>query len=148
MRQRRQIAYRWRYLCLAVDSRAGQMYWCWLDSLTGIDLRGVIRGLRQTPLLALVWGRAPSHQEEGVRALGLPLIELPAYSAKLNPAERVFEEIRRAVEGKVYATLEEKVAAVNGVLDDLDAHPDRVRRLTGWEWIDAAIQQLPVDLTA
>jgi transposase len=148
VRQRLQIAYRWRYLFLAVDSQAGQISWCWLDALTGIDLRSVIRGRRQTPVAALVWDRAPAHQEAGVRALGLPLIELPPYSPELNPAERVFEEIRRAVEGKVYATLEEKVAAVTEVLHDLDAHPERVRRLAGWDRIDAAIQQLPTDLAA
>jgi transposase len=35
---------------------------------------------------------------------GRPLVELPPYSPELNPAERVFEELHRMVEGKIYAT--------------------------------------------
>jgi len=34
------------------------------------------------------------------------------------------------------------------VLEDLDADPDRVRRLTNWSWIDAALQQLSSDIAA
>jgi hypothetical protein len=44
--------------------------------------------------------------------LGLPLVEQPPTSPELNPAERVFEELWRVMEGKVYATLDEKVEAV------------------------------------
>jgi hypothetical protein len=43
----------------------------------------------------------------------------------------------------VYATLDAKVAAVSAELERIEADPDRVRRLTGWEWITAAAQQLP-----
>jgi len=39
-----------------------------------------------------------------VRAVGWSLIALPTDSLELNPAERVFEELRRDVEGKVYAS--------------------------------------------
>jgi transposase len=149
VRQRVQIAYRWRYLFLAVDSQLGQLYWCWRDTLTGIDMRQLVRGLRQnTPVAALVWDRAPGHREAGVQTLGMPLIALPPYSPELNPAERVFEEVRRVVEGTIYATLDDKVAAVNVVLEDLDAHPERVRRLTNWDWIDAALQQFPDNMAA
>jgi transposase len=149
VRQRVQIAYRWRYLFLAVDSQRGQLYWCWRDTLTGIDVRQLVRGLRQnTPITAVVWDRAPGHREEGVQLLGMPLIALPPYSPELNPAERVFEEIRRVVEGMTYASLEAKVAAVTAVLEELDADPERVRRLTHWGWINAALLQLPDDLAA
>jgi transposase len=97
---------------------------------------------------AVVWDRAPGHREGGVQTLGIPLIELPPDSPELNPAERVVEEVRRVVEGKTYPTLEDKVAAVTAVLEDLDAHPERVRRLTNWGWIDAALQQLPDEIAA
>ena len=38
----------------------------------------------------------------------------------LNPAERVFEEVRREIEGKVYANLDEKVTAAQEFLTDLE----------------------------
>ena len=54
--------------------------------------------------------------------------------------------IGRYVEGHVYATLADKVAAVNAFLDELDADPPRVRSLCGWDWINAALATLPEPL--
>ena len=68
---------------------------------------------------------------------------LPPYSSELNPAERLFEEVRRRVEGTVYATLDDKVDAVQAFLEELDADPARVRQLCGWDWLTAALDGLP-----
>ena len=144
VRQPIQIAYKWRYLFLVVDVRAGTLHWCWLDSMVADEVLAAVGGLQRAEVVAaLVWDGAPSHRDADVQGLGLPLIGLPAYSPELNPAERVFEELRRAVEGKVYATLEEKVAAVESALTKLEVDPARVRSLTGWDWIEEAVQHLP-----
>ena len=60
----------------------------------------------------------------------------------------MFQEVRRAIEGKVYATLEDKVTAVAEYLTKLEAEPERVRSLTWWDWIKAAVQRLPVNYAA
>ncbi|HZA21833.1 MAG TPA: YhjD/YihY/BrkB family envelope integrity protein [Dehalococcoidia bacterium] len=60
----------------------------------------------------------------------MPLIGLPPYSPELNPAERVFEEVRREIEGKVYANLDEKIKVVQEFLTDLESDPERVRSLS------------------
>jgi hypothetical protein len=144
-----QITYEWRYLVLAVDGRRGRLWWTWDATMQAADLLPAIDALReQSPLAALVWDRAPAHRDEQIRALGLPLIEQPAYSPELNPAERVFEHLRGRIEGAVYPSLEAKVAAVEALLDDLDAHPARVRSLTGWAWIDDAMRRLPAEKAA
>lgn len=77
-------------------------------------------------------GRA-SHQA-GVLALLEPL--------KLNPAERIFEEVRRHVEGKVYEDLEAKRHEVESYLKELQAAPERVRSLCGWGWLREALESL------
>jgi transposase len=147
VRQRLQLSYQWRYLFVVVDGRRGRIDWCWHERMAATELLGMVRAVqRQTDLAALVWDGAPSHREERVQALGLPLIGLPPYSPELNPAERFFQEVRRAVEGEPYATLDEKVAAVQGVLEQWDADPDRVRSLCGWQWIEDAAQTLPTAL--
>jgi transposase len=139
-----QFTYQWRYLFLAVDAPAGRLHWCWLPNLTTAQIAGAVRGLRQqTNLTGLVWDRGAGHRTATVRAVGIPLVELPPYSPELNPAERVFEELRRMVEGKVYPTLDAKVAAVVAHLAWLEADPDRVRSLTHWSWIVDAFQQGP-----
>jgi len=111
------------------------------------DLRPVIAEVRARGLLdALVRDGAPSHADADVRAVGLPLVALPPYSPELNPAERLFEEVRRRVEGRVSPTLDDKVAAVQAFLHELDADPARVRRLCGWNWITDALDTLPTPL--
>jgi transposase len=144
VRQRLQLQYDWWYLFAAVDAQAGTVWWTWVDSMKATDLVPLLEALcANTPLDALVWDGASSHRDEAVRAVGIPLIEQPPYSPELNPAERLFEEIRRHVEGRVYATLADKVAAVTAFLEQLDADSDRVRRLCGWDWITAALTALP-----
>jgi hypothetical protein len=147
VQQRLQLTYDWWYLFVAVDGRAGTVSWTWVDSMKAADLVPVMEALRATaPLDALVWAGASSHRDDAVRAVGVPLIDLPPSSPELNPAERLFEEVRRHVEGRLYATLADKVAAVNAFLDVLDADPARVRSLCGWDWITAAIASLPEPL--
>ena len=144
VRQRLRLRYEWRYLFAAVDARAGTLWWDWLDTMQAADLRPVIAALRERAVLdALVWDGAPSHADAAVRAVGLPLVALPPYSPELNPAERLSEEVRRRVEGTVYATLDDKAAAVRAFLQELDADPARVRRLCAWDWIIAALDALP-----
>lgn len=147
VRRRLQLSYQWRYLFVVVDGRAGRLYWCWHESMAATELLGMVRAVQQqTDLAALVWDGAPSHRDERVQALGLPLIALPPYSPELNPAERFFQELRRTVEGEPYASLDDKVAAAGRVLEQWDADPARVRSLCGWRWIEDAAQTLPADL--
>ena len=145
VRQRLQLRYEWASLFAAVDARSGTIWWDWVDTMKAVDLRPVLAEVRARGLLdALVWDGAPSHADADVRAAGLPLVALPPYSPELNPAERLFEEVRRRVEGEVYATLEDKLAAVQTFLEELDADPARVRQLCGWDWLTAAHDALPI----
>lgn len=66
------------------------------------------------------------------------------FSTESNSTERVLEGGRRAVEGGIYETLDEKAAVVTDVLRPIDADPSRVCSLAGWNWTDAAIEQLPL----
>jgi hypothetical protein len=138
VRQRKQIAYAWTYLALAVDGQRGTLQWTWLPTVRKDALAPVVAAWRAAGLAAVVWDSSGSHRAHVVRDVGLPLIALPPYAPECNPAERVFEEIRRASEGRVYADLAAKRSVAETVLTALAADPDRVRRLTGWDWITAA----------
>jgi transposase len=74
---------------------------------------------------------APSHRTKTVRAAGLSLIELPPAEPGLNPAERVSEELRRAVKREIYGTIEDKMAAVDRELTSVTGFHWRIRRLVG-----------------
>jgi hypothetical protein len=140
VRQRLQLRYEWAYLFAAVDARTGTIWWDWVGTMEAVDLRPVVAELRARDLLdALVWDGAPSHADAAVRAAGLPLVALPPSSPALDPAERLFEEVRRRVEGTVHATLADEVAAVQASLEEPDADPARGRQLCGWDWLTDAL---------
>jgi hypothetical protein len=148
VRQRVQLRYEWRYLALAVDVTSGRLWWQWTRSLRKEAIAPVVAAWRHAGLAALVWDGAPAHRARLVREGGVTLITQPAAAPELNPVERVFQELRRAVEGLVYATLQEKMAVIARELTALAADPVRLRRLTGWAWIAETLAQLPSEYPA
>ena len=145
VRQRVQLRYEWRYLALAVEVTTGRLWWQWTRSMRKEAIAPVVAAWQAAGLAALVWDGAPAHRARLVREVGMTLLTQPAAAPELNPVERVFQELRRAVEGLVYATLEEKMAAVERELTTLAADPPRLRRLTGWTWIAETLAQLPAE---
>ena len=145
--QRLQLRYEWKYLFLVVDFARGKLEWAWMDSMKSETVVRAVLGMkRYTQVRALVWDGARSHRSELVRSVtGVKMIVQPAYSPELNPAERVFEEVRRWVEGRVYESLEEKTAAVDECLSRLESDPERVKSLVSWEWIRWNVQELSED---
>jgi transposase len=88
------------------------------------------------------WDHAACYKGEVVGEVGLRRIYQPPYSPELNPAERVFEEVRRWVEGRRYERIEAKEAAVEEVLRRLEAE-GKVSLLVGWCYIRQALNALP-----
>ncbi len=138
--QRVQIEYRWAWLLLAVDPLAGALRWAWLERFRQGPVRDALAGWGAA---AVVWDGAGPHRGKELRALPTARVALPPYSPELNPAERVFEEVRRRVEGRAYAALDDKRAEAQALLEELAADPARVRRLCGWGWLVAAHDALP-----
>jgi hypothetical protein len=138
--QRVQVEYRWRYLLLAVAPLTGELHWAWIERMRQEHLQPV---LEEWELACVVWDGAPSHKGKQIAELETKRIALPAYSPELNPAERVFEEIRARVEGVVYASLDAKQAEAETYLKELQDDPERVKQLCGWAWLDEALSRLP-----
>ncbi len=122
---------RWCYLVLAVDPRAGRLWWSWTLDMTASSIVSAVAQWREAGIDAVVWDPAPAHQTAAVQQEGVTLVAQPPYSPELNPAERVFAAIRLHSEGNVYPNLSEKYAAVDAFLTELDADPVRVRSLAG-----------------
>lgn len=142
VRQVRQIVYRWRYLSIAVDPIRGDLWWAWMSNMKKESVAEVVKGWREQGIEAIVWDGASSHRSKVTKEVGVPLIGLPAHSPELNPVERIIEEVRAEIEGVAYESLEAKQAKAEAFLRELQADPDRVRRLAGWAWITEADEQL------
>jgi hypothetical protein len=129
-------------LALCVDGLFGTLSWEWLVSM---DHREILRALvrwNEDGFDAVVWDNASSHREEAVQSWGMPLVQQPAYSPELNPAERVNEEIRRFLKGRTFRTLDEKVRAVENCLRHWKANPAYIQRLCGYYWIQDCFELL------
>ncbi len=141
--QPQQMPFQWQWLALSVDVVTGQLLWRWQKNLRAPSVREAAAFFLEKGVSALVWDNAPAHRANVVKEAGPALCYLPPFSPELNPAERVFEEVRRCVEGRLWDSLQDKVAAVEAFLSELAADPARVRRLAGWEWIRIALARLP-----
>lgn len=145
LRQRIAFGRVWRYLALAVDVVRGALSWSWIDSMKGHSIALAVQLFKEAGVEAVVWDRAGGHRTVAVREAGVILVEQPPASPELNPAERIFEELRRKIEGRNYEDIEQKKAAVEAELKALAANPDKVRSLAGWDWITDACQALPLN---
>jgi hypothetical protein len=90
----------------------------------------------------MVWDHAAFHKAKVVGEVGLRRIYQPPYFPELNPAERVFAEVRRWVEGRRYERIEAKKAAVEAVLRRLEDE-GKVSSLVGWRYIRQTLNVLP-----
>lgn len=138
--QKVQLVYEWSYLLLAVDPLRGRLRWEWIERMNTECLLPV---LRRWKLRCVVWDGAPAHRAQALNELEMVRIRQPGYSPELNPAERVFEEVRRHVEGELYPSVAAKQQAADAYLRALQADPARVRQLCGWGWIRQALNSLP-----
>jgi hypothetical protein len=89
-----------------------------------------------------IWDGSGTHRARVIRATGPAHIRLPAYAPELSPAERLFEEIRGRLPGRLYVTIDAKAEAVEQFLAELRADATRHSRLVGRDWTSNALTQL------
>ena len=140
-----QIRRQWRYLFAAVNPITGELHWTWIESMSKentVEALSEIRG--RGALRTLVWDGAGSHRSKDVRSVeGINSIVQPPYSPELNPTERIFQEVRRWTDGRIYESIEEKMSAVDTFMRGLASDPRRVKSLCGWKWITEAAGNFP-----
>ena len=118
----------------------GRLRWRWLERCRAEALKPALAAWAPD---AVVWDGHGAHTARLLADLPIARVRLPPYSPELNPAERVFQELRRRVEGRTYDTVADKQAIADAYLTDLAADPDRVRRLCAWDWLVNALDALP-----
>jgi hypothetical protein len=142
--QPKQIVFAWRYLVLAVDVVHLDLKWGWAQRMNQEHLLPIFE---QWALETVIWDGATAHRGQAMASLGMQRIFLPSYSPELNPAERIFEEIRRHIEGLVYPSLYAKHYRIDHFLRRLRADKDRLRQLVSWDWIENIFHHLPTPVT-
>lgn len=135
-----QIVFAWRYLVLAVDVIHLDLKWDWAEHMSQQHLMPIFE---QWEFDTLIWDGASSHRGQQMATLAMTRIFLPPYSPELNPAERIFEEIRAEIEGFVYPSLQAKQHRIDQFLRRLRNDKARLQQLVCWDWLQNVFNQLP-----
>lgn len=129
-----------RYLFSAVAPISGRSFH--LSGIDGFDTPAahifLLELKKQHPdtLVILVWDNAPGHRPKIHREIpGLIVLFLPPYSPELNPAERFFEELRKATANHIFKTIAEQEKAIYEALNAWANNTDAMKQLLGYEWI-------------
>lgn len=129
-----------QYLFSAVSPLSGDSFH--LIGIDGFDSEAAHAFLlalkKQHPntTVILVWDNAPGHRPQIHREIpGLIVLFLPPYSPELNPAERFFEEMRKATANRIFKSIEEQEQAISEKLCALTADAEAMKRLLGYAWI-------------
>jgi transposase len=70
------------------------------------------------------------------------LLELPAYSPELDPAERWFQEFRRELSNRTFESVALMQEALSRTLLPYWKDPALLKRLTGYPWWVEAVEAL------
>ncbi|MEQ8673604.1 MAG: transposase [Aggregatilineales bacterium] len=138
--QPRQFEFDYRYFILGVNPRTGTIQWDWMETMKADDF---VVCLQDWQADGLIWDGARSHYAQSVTQLDFEFIYQPPASPELNPVERLFQELRREIEGLIYENLDQKQQAFEQVLCHWQQHPEIIRSIAGWRWICEAMDNLP-----
>ena len=92
--------------------------------------------------IVMVLDGASSHKSEELKIPdNLSLIPLPPYSPELNPAERIWNLLRRNYfANRVFDSLDAATRQAELRLAEMAANKPAVRQLTNWPWISAILK--------
>lgn len=130
--------YKYRYLYQACQPASGRTFELFLPNMRGFCFTVFLYNfVAHYPKQTLVLDNAGSHHvdlEPGLRAQ-VNLEYLPPYSPDFNPQERLFQELRKPLKGKIFYELEPIEQTLMQQLNEWKENPNKVKQLTAWHWI-------------
>lgn len=130
--------YKWLWLYVAVEPATGESFCLYMPNLKGESFEVFLHKLGEAypeEETVLVLDGAPSHRSGKVDwPDGIEALQLPGYSPELNPAERLFKELREALANRIFETLGAIDEALTEALRPYWQQPGRLARLTGYGW--------------
>lgn len=128
------------YAYAAVSPKDGGLVWMLTAKMNTVNMSAYLRHVaKQYPdeYVVMVLDGASSHRALALQVpSNMALIRLPPYSPELNPAERLWDEIReKEFANRVFDSLGAAIAQAMRGLKRLELSPDALRSLTFWDWI-------------
>jgi DDE superfamily endonuclease len=137
------LGYDYGYLYVALNPGSGKAFGLILPSMEGECMKVFVQEFRRwleaqgeaEAATLLVLDGAGSHRSGKVEYGGLNKELLPPYAPELNPVERFFQELRRAIKNQVYESYEAVEKAVEEVFKSYLGRPEAVQKLTNFHWL-------------
>lgn len=128
----------YNYLYQATQPSTGNTFSMFLPRMDGQCFQLFIEAFTQKyPGHCLIMDNAGSHKTilETELSQKVNIEFLSAYSPDFNPQERMFQEIKKAMKGKFFKTIEPIEQLIEKEVKELEARPDKVKKITAWHWI-------------
>lgn len=130
--------YKYRYLFQAIQPSTGKTFEMYLSNMDGPCFKTFINEFaKKHPNQTMIMDNAGCHHvewEDGQKP-NVKIEYLSPYSPDFNPQERMFQEIKKPLKGKIFDSVEQIGQEIDRKLRQFWAQPDSVKRLTAWDWI-------------
>ena len=128
------------YAYAAVTPADGTLDWMLAPKMNTINMSAFLNHVSQRhpdDFVVMVLDGASSHRSQDLRVpKNMATLRLPPYSPELNPAERLWDDIReKEFANRVFGSLGAAIAQAAIGLKRLENAPAALRSLTGWDWI-------------
>lgn len=103
---------------------------------------GQVREAHENEFIVMVVDGAFAHKSKDLEIpQNMALIRLPPYSPERNPAEQIWNILRRDYfANRVLDALDAATQHAERGLTELAANPSAIRHLTNWPWISASLK--------
>lgn len=136
------LGYAFTYLYAAIAPATGKLIALLLPDMTKesfalfvAHFKKETKALHGTHSVVLIADGAASHQRSVCEQRGIAFEQLPTACPELNPAERFFEELRKELSNRVFATIRQLENYLCNVLKKYFDHPDRLVQLCYYPYI-------------
>jgi transposase-like protein len=128
------------YAYAAVTPADGTLDWMLAPKMNTINMSAFLNHVSQRhpdDFVVMVLDGASPHRSQDLRVpKNMATLRLPPYSPELNPAERLWDDIReKEFANRVFGSLGAAIAQAAIGLKRLENAPAALRSLTGWDWI-------------
>ena len=131
--------YSYQYLFQAIQPSTGKTFELFLPNMSGDCFKLFMREFaKKHPNQTMIMDNAGSHHvswEEEVIKPEVKIEYLAPYSPDYNPQERMFQELKKPLKGKVFKNTDEIEDILNKELKSFWKNPQKVKKLTAWNWI-------------
>ena len=131
-----------RYEYAAVSPWDGALDYMTAENMNTDSMSGFLAQISQRytdEFIAMVLDGASSHKSKDLKVpTNVSLVLLPPYSPELNPAEQIWNALRRDYfANRVFDSLAAATEQAQRGLAAMAAHKEALRQLTNWPWISA-----------